>query len=48
MSMSRGTANMKMRMMWGIMSIGGTGIGNRANAGNTAVNNGIACSRLDV
>ncbi len=47
MSMRRGTASIKMRMMWGIMSIGGTGIGNRANAGNKAVNKGIACSRLD-
>jgi len=47
MSMSRGKARIMMRTMWGIMSIAGTGIGNRAKAGSKAVNNGIAHRKLD-
>jgi len=42
-----GSARRMSRMRWGIMSIGGTGKGNRRKTGSKAVEMGITSSRLD-
>ncbi len=47
MSMRIERARRKMRMRWGAMSSGGTGIGNCMKTGSKAVEIGIASSMLD-
>jgi len=42
-----GRVRRAIRIMWGIISSGGTGMGNRRKTGSKAVDTGIASSRLD-
>lgn len=47
MSMRMESERRRIRMMWGMMSSGGTGMGNCMKTGSKAVEIGIASSRLD-
>jgi hypothetical protein len=47
MSIRMGIVRSVIRMRWGIMSVGGTRIGNSKKTGRTAVSSGIVSRRLD-